>query len=378
MDNNQFPPPNDEDSGSENGKVSGSDANLNGYISPSNRPWIHPSELGGIGATPLRGRRVRPSVFLSVAAAVVLIAGVAVVAAANNQPGSSPSVTPTTAVALKQVPKVLRGSAELIVLLEIKTGASFATASGILVNPQEVVTTRVISSMSSINVISVRGQHVTATLIKCDAASGISVLHLNQALVGASMTLGSTAISQGPAMVVSATCRSCATSTLLAWDSATVTNTNQAMMHNRIDLETVTASSPGAPMSGSALINTAGVVIGIASPSLGPETYLPISFVTQEVHHLVDAPSDGHGYLQIQGTNGPSGGALVQSIDQKSPAVGLLRVGDVITKINGQSIQSMAGLVDALYTLPGGSSTELTVTNNAHQRIVNLRLASSP
>jgi len=264
------------------------------------------------------------------------------------------------------------------VLLEIKTGASFTTASGILVNPQEVVTTRVISSMSSINVISVRGQHVTATLINCDAASGISVLHLNQAIVGASMTLVSTAISQGPAMVVSATCRSCATSTLLAWESATVTNTNQAMMHNRIDLETVTASSPATPMSGSALITTAGVVIGVASASLGPETYLPISFVTQEVHHLVDAPSDGHGYLQIQGTNGPSGGALVQSIDQKSPAVGLLRVGDVITKINGQSIQSMAGLVDALYTLPGGSSTELTVTNNAHQRIVNLRLASSP
>lgn len=146
-------------------------------------------------------------------------------------------------------------------------------------------------------------------------------------------------------------------------------------------IQTNAAINPG--NSGGALLNIAGQVVGINSNKIGGASIegmgyaIPISEVKEIIANLMKHPTmvkvseDERGYLGIQGENvdetttqayGIPQGVYITKVITGSAAekAGLLK-GDVITKLDGQTIKSMAELQKALEYYKGGDEATVTV-----------------
>ena len=146
-------------------------------------------------------------------------------------------------------------------------------------------------------------------------------------------------------------------------------------------IQTDAAINPG--NSGGALLNIDGEVIGINSNKIGGEAVegmgyaIPISDAEPIIHKLMNRETkikveDGNqGYLGITGVTvekeyaqiyGMPVGVYVSSVADGSAAAGagLVR-GDVITKINGQKVESMEALKEEMQYYSAGSRITLTV-----------------
>ena len=146
-------------------------------------------------------------------------------------------------------------------------------------------------------------------------------------------------------------------------------------------IQTNAAINPG--NSGGALLNIKGEVIGINSNKLGGTTIegmgyaIPISdvrdiietFMKREVQQVLS--EDERGYLGIKGatvddatraTFGIPEGVYVKSVYDRSAAeqAGIIK-GDVITKIDGQSVKTLDAMQDILSYYKGGDTITITI-----------------
>jgi putative serine protease PepD len=178
-------------------------------------------------------------------------------------------------------------------------------------------------------------------------------------------------------------------------------------------LQTDAAINPG--NSGGPLLNTQGQVIGINSQiespngggNVGIGFAIPINTVRSVVQQLLQGGTVQHAYLGISGTdltpeiakalNLPvDSGALVQSVTPGGPAdkagikggdpnttvnVSGARIhagGDVITAIDGQTVNSMTDVIDDINAKQPGDSVELSVVNGSQKRTVTVTLGNRP
>ena len=146
--------------------------------------------------------------------------------------------------------------------------------------------------------------------------------------------------------------------------------------------------------SGGALVNGNGEVIGINTLKLagngieGIGFAIPISTTTEIVNQLIEFQTVKRPYIGIIGTTGDEStierynfpeGVYVRTIEENSPASQAnLKVGDIITKLNGDKVTSIEQLNRLKNTHPIGDTITLTVIRNGEEIEVKVTLGETP
>ena len=146
--------------------------------------------------------------------------------------------------------------------------------------------------------------------------------------------------------------------------------------------------------SGGALVNSKGEVIGINTLKLaatgveGMGFAIPINSVTDVYQQLIQYNKVKRPYIGISGTNidEKTGkyynlpiGVYIKSIENFSPAEKAgLKVGDVITKVDGTAVNNIDEINNIKYNHKIGDTINLTISRNNQEMSVNLVLEEQP
>lgn len=304
---------------------------------------------------------------------------------------------------------------------------SEAQGSGFVWDTQgDIVTNNhVVAGASQITVTFSDGTTATAKVVGTDPKSDLAVINVNVpasqlhpvTLADSSQVkVGQVAIAIGNPFGLSGTMTQGIISGLsrsLPVDTSSNSATSQGAVYNIPDIiQTDAAINPG--NSGGVLLNTDGQVIGVTAAIRSPVDansgigfVIPSNIVQREVPVLIKTGHYDHPYLGISGTdltydlatamNLPSTqkGALVISVSPNGPAAaaglqgsnnqvtinGQTEVvgGDVITAINGQTINSFEDLASYLLNnTQVGQTVNLTILRQGQQKTVQLTLGAMP
>src|SRR4051794_20143449 len=137
--------------------------------------------------------------------------------------------------------------------------------------------------------------------------------------------------------------------------------------------------------SGGPLLDADGHVIGInaqiesdSGGSDGVGFAIPSSTVQRVAQQLISGGKIAHAYLGVQLSDATSGaGASVGQVAGGGPAAGL-RVGDVVTAIDGQAVTSSDALVSAVDGHRSGDKVTLKVRRGGDTNDVKVKLGTRP
>ncbi|HEU0336274.1 MAG TPA: trypsin-like peptidase domain-containing protein [Gaiellaceae bacterium] len=138
--------------------------------------------------------------------------------------------------------------------------------------------------------------------------------------------------------------------------------------------------------SGGPLLDDAGRVIGVAvqieSDSGGNDGVgfaVPSNTVQSVVRQLLEHGSVEHAYLGVALGTAEQGGAAIARVTSGSPADDAgLQAGDVVTAVDGTSVESSADLVSAVAAKQPGDTVTLTVRRDGGSRSVDVTLGNRP
>ncbi len=268
--------------------------------------------------------------------------------------------------------------------------------SGVIVNKQGFILTNnhVISDADEIEVALYDGRSIAATIVGADPESDLAVLKidLNNApsiIFGQSETLrvGDVVLAIGNPFGVGQTVT-----------SGIVSATGRSRLglstfENFI--QTDAAINPG--NSGGALVNSLGQLIGIntaifsrSGGSQGIGFAIPVSLAKGVMKQIIEHGRALRGWLgvEVQDLNPTlaesfglieAGGALVAAVQQKGPAaVAGLHPGDIITLVNGNTINSSRSLMNAIANNAPGTTLTLEVIRNEKQLLIQAIIGERP
>ena len=144
----------------------------------------------------------------------------------------------------------------------------------------------------------------------------------------------------------------------------------------RLDL----AMYPG--LSGSAVIDTEGRVIGVATSALSriAGVAIPVETVDRVVDEVlkrgyVSRPYVGVGVQPVGGLPGGAGGLIIVSLEPQAPAsVAGFLLGDILLSVGGKEVRSIGDLQDALQTWKVGDRVKVRLSRGAVERDIDLTL----
>lgn len=162
-------------------------------------------------------------------------------------------------------------------------------------------------------------------------------------------------------------------------------------------IQTSAAINPG--NSGGALVNASGQLVGINSSiaSLGSSSggqsgnigigfAIPVNEATSIAEQLIATGTATHAYLGVTPQDGQASdgsariaGAEVTSVGDGTPASQAgLRVGDVVTEVDGERVESALSLVGHIREKSAGDQVTLTVLRDGSSIEVKATLAAKP
>jgi len=152
-------------------------------------------------------------------------------------------------------------------------------------------------------------------------------------------------------------------------------------------IQTDAAINPG--NSGGPLLDAQGRLIGvvdqIATGGSQADTYtgvgfaVPVDVVKAVLPQLERGATPTHAYLGVGATDATPSGALVETVQAKSPAAAAgLKEGDVIVALDTTKVGGASDLVAAIAEHRPGDRVTLTGRRGAKQLSVNLTLATQP
>lgn len=146
--------------------------------------------------------------------------------------------------------------------------------------------------------------------------------------------------------------------------------------------------------SGGALVNSKGEVIGINNLKLsgtgieGIGFAIPINSTTDVVSQLIEFKTVKRPYIGIAGQEidsnitelyGLPAGISVQNVEENSPAQKAgIQKGDIITKIEGKEVKTVAELNKIKYTYKIGDTVTLTVLRSGKEEEIKITLGEQP
>jgi putative serine protease PepD len=352
--------------------------------SPDDRLWRHPSELAW-SATATTGTRAprRTGAALAVASgvagAVLAVGAVALTGSLDTRvdPDDTRSlqrqatlpVVATSAVATDDTELLARTVAPSIVLLHID-GNEQHTGSGVVFRDDGHVLTNahVIASASTIAARLANGRTVRVKVVATDLDTDLAVLELTTGgpFVPASLGTSDGVAVGDPTLAVGAAASSGVVSALGREVSA----------GGRTLDDLIQTDAPIEPASsGGALLRSDGTVIGIttawaSSSRMGFAT--PVDVARAVADELLAVGRVRTVALGIKGTSAPDGGGVViAELVPEGPAhVAGLVVGDVVRRIDGHPVSSMAHLRAVLRRNHPGDRVRVVLDRDGHRHDV--------
>jgi S1-C subfamily serine protease len=348
---------------------------------PSDRTWVHPTEMASFVATS-RPRSSRRGRWVALAAGLTVVAAVAGVVAVMTVNDSG---RPAPQVRSGAIQRVVATLAPSIVAVRATRGDETGHASGVCVQSGQVLTTaHAVDGADAVSIVTADGRTLPAALDASDPVSDLAVLtvdgkNLQPAQLGAS---GGLEVGQQVVGVAAASGRH-------RWvDVGEIGAFNRAFVWGQgvsvpglIETDVTAAGEH----TGGALIDSRGAVIGILvvppdSPAAG--LALPIDEVRDVAAQLTAHGTAEHGWLGVWATDDTArvgGGARVQGVVPGSPAdnAGLVQ-GDVIVDVgkagSTTAISSVAQLMSEVGRRNPGEKLNVTLYRDHGKRRVSLEL----
>lgn len=266
-----------------------------------------------------------------------------------------------------------------------------------------ITNNHVIADASKIGITTANGEETEAELIATDPLTDLAVLKMDKKFAEGTLSFGdSEKLRAGDAVI--------AIGNPLGLDfSGTVTQGIVSAPKRSIDVETTAgqwemdviqtdaAINPG--NSGGALVNTAGELIGINSLKIsqngveGLGFAIPSNDVEPLVENLmengkIERPYIGVGLVDLSDIpelyaqeipESVKGGVMVGNVDANSPAgIAGFKEKDVITEVNGTTVDSSTALRKLLYTdLKVGDQATFTIYRAGEKQTVKTKLTSN-
>ena len=348
---------------------------------PSDRTWVHPTEMTSFVAT-RRPRSSRRGRWVAAAAGVTVVAAVAGVVAlmtVNDSGGPAPQVRSGA------IQRVVATLAPSVVAVRTTRGEETGRASGVCVQAGQIVTTaQAVDGADAVSVITADGRTLPATLDGSDPVSDLAVLTVDGKNMQPAQLGGSAGLEVGQQVVGVA-----ASSGRHRWvDVGEIGSFNRAFVWGQgvsVPGLIETDVTAGGEHSGGALVVSRGAVVGILVVPPDSSTAglaLPIDEVRDVTSQLTARGSAEHGWLGVWATDDTDrvgGGARVQGVVPGSPAddAGLVQ-GDVIVDVgkagSTTAISSVAQLMSEVGRRKPGEKINVTLYRDRGKRRVALEL----
>lgn len=278
-----------------------------------------------------------------------------------------------------------------------------ASGSGVIIGEEGYIVTNnhVVEEAQRLDVIYADGSKKEATLVGADKYSDLAVIKVEGAVPAMAELGDSTALQPGEPVA--------AIGSPLGDFKGTVTVGVISALDRRLDtgegywmeglVQTDAAINPG--NSGGPLINALGQVIGINTAIVGRSAYagtvaeglgfaIPSNTVTEVTQQLLDQGYVERPYLGIEYVAitprlasaydlSADHGVYVQRVTSGSPAAAAgLQEGDIITAVNGQTIDEDNPLNNVLWQFHVGDKVTLTILRQGEELSVDVTLTQRP
>jgi len=349
---------------------------------PSERMWVHPTEMTSFVATS-RPRSSRRGRWVALAAGVTVVAALAGVVAVMtvNDSGS-----PAPQVRSGAIQRMVATLAPSIVAVRTTRGDETGRASGVCVQAGQVVTNaHAVDGADAVSIVTADGRTLPAALDATDPVSDLAVLTVDGTNMQPAQLGASTGLEVGQQVVGVAA----SASGRHRWvDVGEIGAFNRAFVWGEgvsVPGLIETDMTAGGEHSGGALVDSRGAVIGILVVPPGSSTAglaLPIDQARDVAAQLTARGSAEHGWLGVWATDDTDrvgGGARVQGVVPGSPAddAGLVQ-GDVIVDIgkagSTTAISSVAQLMSEVGRRKPGEKINVALYRDRGKRRVGVEL----
>jgi putative serine protease PepD len=325
--------------------------------------------------TTIARRRLRPLAALAgLPVAALVLAGCGSTGTASTAAGSTSDISGSEALQ-QQFVQVVKQVGPSVVLVQTGQGLG----SGIVFDAQgDIVTNNhVVTGASGFQVVLANGKRYPARLVGAYAPDDLAVLRINALGLAPAAFADSKALSVGDLALAIGNplgLQSSVTEGIVSALGRTVNEDTGVALPNVI--QTSAAINPG--NSGGALVNLLGQVIGIPTlaatdPQLGGGSApgigfaIPSNIVRNIAIQLIQSgtvTSSNRGSLGVQVGTTTSNAVLVSQVQAGGPAAEAgIRVGDLITSVNGTATPDPTTLTDVLAALKPGRVVIVTVTH---------------
>jgi putative serine protease PepD len=384
-------------------------------LPPDDRLWRHPSELrehGAFGGAPVRplvaekaGLNPRTIAATSALAGALLTVGlIAVVGVISPRVIDHAVVQKVALEPIVSVPMVQgdRGVVDVakqlepaLVRIDVTGSGGDSTGSAVIVRNDGVLLTsaHVVRSADLIEAILSDGRRFDATVVGTDPLTDLAVLHIDGddfpvAVLGTTdhLEVGARAVALGSSRADDGA-PTVSTGVISALGSSADGPDNR--LHGLIQTDAPVWGN----CSGGALVDATGAVIGITSAAAGGAEQgvayaTPIDVARWVAQQILEHGAPARGWLGIEGANVPrdmaqatglTGGAVIREVTDGSPAARAGLAGDdVITRVDGEDVESIQGLVVELRDHSPGDTVELTYWHDGREQHKTIELDERP
>ena len=348
---------------------------------PSDRIWVHPSELTSFVATsrPRSSRRAR---WVALAAGLAVVAAVAGVVTLMTVNDSSRSAQPARTGVVQRIVATLAPS---VVAVRAARGDDTSQASGVCVQAGQIITSaHALDGASAVAVVTSDGRTLPAGVVATDPVSDLAVLTVDGTTTQPAQLGASAGLEVGQQVVGVA-----AGSGRHPWvDVGEIGSFNRAFVWGdgvSVPGLIQTDMTAGTQHSGGALVDSRGAVVGILVVPPDSSTAglaLPIDQARDVAAQLISRGAVEHGWLGVWATDDTDragGGARVQGVVPGSPAdqAGMEK-GDVIVEVGKSGAMTAVASVSQLMSEVGkrkpGERVSVTLYRDRGKRRMGVEL----
>lgn len=282
---------------------------------------------------------------------VALIVGAAGLTLTHNSNPASGAMKAHVAKALSQLPTSSRVAAQRIVNLTITTPGHIENLPAMVLPHDLAVTTTPISPDALITGSTTSHVNFPVKLIGRDKVMGFSIVHLGANIAPldfAPLPSSTTVMAIAPSMQGSTK------SPLYAWADTTLGDPT-VDVHGVISYLSTKSDANIQGFTDAIAVDANGKVVAVLS---GNHQWYSAQFVAR-VAFIVATGRGCHASLGVVGATEQGGGVRVNRIVPKSPAQWHLKVGDVITALNGHATDTFNAYSTVLYLTPAYSQVKV-------------------
>jgi S1-C subfamily serine protease len=245
-----------------------------------------------------------------------------------------------------------------------------------------------IAGATRMQVVTSKGERLEGKVVATDKESGVAVVSTGGKLKPASFA--NEDVVPGELAVTACLCSTTARPSIGAADIAVgsvqeVGRQVSSSSDGASLMDAIEAETPLQADWGEVLLDGHGNVIGILDGQESADSgtmglFIPSSLALSVADELAHNHRVEHGWIGVNAQDAPGGkGAMVNSVLPSSPAAGAgIEPGDVVTAIDAHDVSSHADLQARLYTMPPGSTVNLTLERSGTTRTVSVALGTSP